>query len=229
MPPFCSDSWGELVHMHIGVTPPPLRSHNPDLPEPLEQVVARALAKDPAARFASMAELRLARVGGAPRTPYWPTRWSGCPRSPSPSPTGGTDHPRRRGLRSTRGRADPALSPVDAAGGDRRSGRRGGGERAADRDRGRAREEPPDPTPAAVEVARRGRLAAGASARRASTDPSAWSPHRPARASSARDGAALALTPAELSWPSGEVESPQLELAGHRARRWWCRSIVAAR
>jgi eukaryotic-like serine/threonine-protein kinase len=59
-PPFSSHSWGELVHMHIGVVPEPPRAGNPDIPERLEEVVLRALAKEPADRFQSMAELRQA-------------------------------------------------------------------------------------------------------------------------------------------------------------------------
>ncbi|MFL5306936.1 MAG: serine/threonine-protein kinase, partial [Polyangia bacterium] len=57
-PPFSSSSWGELVHMHIGVAPPSLRACGVDVPAPLEAIVLRALAKDPGARFASMEELR---------------------------------------------------------------------------------------------------------------------------------------------------------------------------
>ena len=56
-PPFVSGSWGELAHMHIGVIPPALQTHMPDVPTNVAQIVHRALEKDPGARFQSMAEL----------------------------------------------------------------------------------------------------------------------------------------------------------------------------
>ena len=62
-PPFVSSSWGEMAHMHIGVKPPDLRALVLDLPQSIERAVARALEKEPAARFQSMAELRQALDG----------------------------------------------------------------------------------------------------------------------------------------------------------------------
>ena len=59
-PPFVSSSWGELVHLHIGVPAPALRDCGADVPQSLEAIVRRALEKDPNARFASMEELRAA-------------------------------------------------------------------------------------------------------------------------------------------------------------------------
>jgi len=64
-PPFVSSSWGELVHMHIGVVPASLRTRIPDVPESVDQIVLRALEKDPGARFQSMADLRAALDGAA--------------------------------------------------------------------------------------------------------------------------------------------------------------------
>ena len=64
-PPFVSNSWGEMAHMHIGVKPPDLRELVPDLPPSIERAVARALEKEPGARFQSMAELRQALDGTA--------------------------------------------------------------------------------------------------------------------------------------------------------------------
>jgi serine/threonine-protein kinase len=45
-----------LMH-HVHQPPPPPRSFAPDLPEPVERVIARALEKDPARRFQSAAEM----------------------------------------------------------------------------------------------------------------------------------------------------------------------------
>jgi ABC-type transport system substrate-binding protein/tRNA A-37 threonylcarbamoyl transferase component Bud32 len=51
-PPF-QGSFAELADQHWQAPPPPLRSKLPDLPESVEQVVLRALAKDPRQRFGS--------------------------------------------------------------------------------------------------------------------------------------------------------------------------------
>ena len=65
-PPFVSSSWGELAHMHIGVEPPALQTHLPDVPTQVAQVVHRALEKDPDARFQSMAQFESALQTAAP-------------------------------------------------------------------------------------------------------------------------------------------------------------------
>ena len=57
-PPFVSEGHGELIHMHIAVEPVPPRAHDPGIPQQLEDVVLRALAKDPAKRFQTMSELQ---------------------------------------------------------------------------------------------------------------------------------------------------------------------------
>ena len=63
-PPFVSQGQGELIHLHISAPPPPPRTKNPALSERLEAVVLRALAKDPAHRFQTMADLAKAISGG---------------------------------------------------------------------------------------------------------------------------------------------------------------------
>src|SRR5207244_1746892 len=45
------------IAKHLSEPPPPLRARRPDAPAAVEQALARALAKDPADRFASVAEL----------------------------------------------------------------------------------------------------------------------------------------------------------------------------
>ncbi|MFV9506459.1 MAG: protein kinase domain-containing protein [Oscillochloridaceae bacterium umkhey_bin13] len=57
----------ELVQAHLNQAPPQLRNLNPDLPEALDTVVQRALAKVPAERFASATALAAAALaaGGA--------------------------------------------------------------------------------------------------------------------------------------------------------------------
>lgn len=47
-------SFTEIVSQHLAITPPPLRGHNPALSPGVEQVVLKALAKDPKDRFTSI-------------------------------------------------------------------------------------------------------------------------------------------------------------------------------
>src|SRR6266704_3341164 len=53
-------SVSELIAQQLSMSPPPLRERMPDIPAEVEQVVLRALAKDPKARFASVAEFATA-------------------------------------------------------------------------------------------------------------------------------------------------------------------------
>jgi chaperonin cofactor prefoldin len=57
-PPFEGDSSSAIVMAHIDAPVPRLSGFRPDVPRDLEQVVNRALAKDPAARYDSPAALR---------------------------------------------------------------------------------------------------------------------------------------------------------------------------
>ena len=57
-PPFSAGAMFDLLRMHIEQTPEPLRARNPAVPADLEAVVLRALAKDPAARQQTAAQLR---------------------------------------------------------------------------------------------------------------------------------------------------------------------------
>jgi len=66
-PPFVSEGLGDMLVMHLSNPPTPPRVRNPDVPEALEATIMRALAKDPAQRFASMAEFQAAlRPGSRP-------------------------------------------------------------------------------------------------------------------------------------------------------------------
>lgn len=55
--PFDGDSPMQIALSQIGEPPPPLRSHNRDIPEAVEREVLRALEKDPANRHHSATEL----------------------------------------------------------------------------------------------------------------------------------------------------------------------------
>jgi tRNA A-37 threonylcarbamoyl transferase component Bud32 len=56
-PPFEGDSPVAIATRHVYAAPPPLRSLRPDLPPAYETVTARAMAKDPANRYQTSAEL----------------------------------------------------------------------------------------------------------------------------------------------------------------------------
>jgi serine/threonine-protein kinase len=65
-PPFEGGNYFQLLWKHGNETPDPLRLRNPALPPRLEEVVMRALEKDPAARFQTMAEMEAALAEAVP-------------------------------------------------------------------------------------------------------------------------------------------------------------------
>src|SRR5205085_12303780 len=52
-------SVSEVMAQHLSMPPPPLRERMPTIPPEVEQVVLRTLAKDPKARFASVADFAI--------------------------------------------------------------------------------------------------------------------------------------------------------------------------
>src|ERR671919_52141 len=72
--PFTGESPVEIAMKHLSDTPPPPSELNPDVPEELDMVVMRALAKDPARRYQSAEQMdadleRVARgLGVSPET-----------------------------------------------------------------------------------------------------------------------------------------------------------------
>lgn len=56
-PPFEADSSMSLMIMHLNNPPPDLRQFRPETPEGLVQIIEKSLAKDPADRFQSAAEM----------------------------------------------------------------------------------------------------------------------------------------------------------------------------
>jgi len=77
-PPFGGASARAVMAKHLSEPPPPLRARRPDAPAAVEQALARALAKDPADRFASIAEfvaaLEATHASGAAPTLVGKTR-----------------------------------------------------------------------------------------------------------------------------------------------------------
>ena len=63
--PFDGDSPVSLVIRHVQEAPPPPRQFNPGLPEAVEQVILKALEKDPANRFQTVEEMVSALVQAA--------------------------------------------------------------------------------------------------------------------------------------------------------------------
>ncbi len=65
-PPFDAESLTQLAMMIVHREPPPMIPRRGDVPPPLEAVVRRCLAKDPAGRFANVAELASALAPFSP-------------------------------------------------------------------------------------------------------------------------------------------------------------------
>ncbi len=57
-PPFRNDNPVTVAYQHVREEPPPLGRRAPEVPVPLQQVVARALIKDPARRYQSADDMR---------------------------------------------------------------------------------------------------------------------------------------------------------------------------
>jgi serine/threonine-protein kinase len=66
-PPFVGGTMPELCASILKDAPEPLRGARPDLPAPVEAAILRCLEKNPAARFANVAELTGALVDYAPK------------------------------------------------------------------------------------------------------------------------------------------------------------------
>ncbi len=145
--PFVSGNLFALMRAHVEDQPVPPRALRADVPVGLEEVILRALAKDPAARFVDADDMANALVAaGAELAPGWPSARTSGQRAPvSGSGLGGGNTGRGPGTprhRADRAGAAATLVATDAAGraaiggraGDR--ARRGAVERAlADRRR----------------------------------------------------------------------------------------------
>src|SRR5262245_39686128 len=62
-PPFVSEGFGEMVHLHISQPPPPPRTFNAGLPEDLERLILWCLAKEPDERVQTMTDVHAALTG----------------------------------------------------------------------------------------------------------------------------------------------------------------------
>jgi serine/threonine protein kinase len=105
--PYPTDEPSAVMFAHISADPPRPSAHNPALPPAIDDVIARALAKQPAHRYPdcstflaalttaantpAQAPLQNANPGdptpATPHTVIWPPRNPHGPRSPTPGPT----------------------------------------------------------------------------------------------------------------------------------------------
>ncbi len=119
---FIEKSQPQLLVAQMTKNPPPVRSVDPAIPEFLEWVIHKCLAKDPKERFQTMGELRAAletlpRTTGAQPAAAWPAltpQQLPISRPPADPAAGLTapEIPRARG-----GHAQPAAVPVTTLGG----------------------------------------------------------------------------------------------------------------
>jgi serine/threonine-protein kinase len=65
-PPFVSEGFGDLVNMHLNVPPTPLKPQRLEIPDALDALVVKMLAKNPEERYADMIALQgaLRMAGG---------------------------------------------------------------------------------------------------------------------------------------------------------------------
>ncbi len=120
-PPFRDPSTWPLLLKHMSEPPPPLRDLAPKVPEALDQLIMRALAKKPEDRFESAGAFRRAITpfagdGTGDESTRAKRRTTFVP---SPSPSQG-ERPSRPGARTPsrppRSRSNPGASPGGAAG-----------------------------------------------------------------------------------------------------------------
>ncbi len=122
--PFAASTVLGVLHRHLYEAPPPVRQLRPEVPEPLEALVLRLLAKDPKDRpsgaqevYEALAPLLPDRSAVPVPAPMDPTRPFLRPLAPGPTaPPPPSPHPSpyRRGPRPRSGRRCPCR-PADAA------------------------------------------------------------------------------------------------------------------
>jgi serine/threonine protein kinase len=87
-PPFVSEGFGEMIHMHLNEPPPSPRSLNPAVPEYMERLILWCLAKDPADRVQTMSDVHAALTGRPTLpNPALPGTRTPSARTPTPAAT----------------------------------------------------------------------------------------------------------------------------------------------
>ena len=118
--PFPGPGAAAKMYAHASSDPPSLRARRPEVPERLDAVVRRALAKDPAERQQSAGEFAIEAAGAVELSaPLWAAR-----AAPSPSPSGGEERsglgaPKRARLAEVTGRETQIAANARLAARDR--------------------------------------------------------------------------------------------------------------
>jgi serine/threonine-protein kinase len=68
-PPFTGPTAESVARQHLAAAPPPITERRPEVPPPVAAALGRALAKDPADRYATAAEFMAALTAPAPAAP----------------------------------------------------------------------------------------------------------------------------------------------------------------
>jgi len=120
-PPFTGDTDMAVALKHITTTPPAPASVRAGIPQALEALVLRAMAKRPEARYQSAEELRAALLAVDLRAGEVTNVVAAPPRPPAPAPArAGTDHTPPRGVPPSFAKPDrrwvvPAVAAVAVA------------------------------------------------------------------------------------------------------------------
>ena len=223
-PPFVAEGFGEMVHLHISAPPPAPRSIEPSIPEELERLILWCLAKEPAERVQTMADVHAA-LTGRPTPPARATAATKPQRlQQSSSPASPTTFTHAAGATVTaevtrlrRARKWSAVALAVALGGGGLWMTRGSWiPRPADTvtvapatsapaTASATAAEPPSPLPAATKPP-------------ASVKAAIVSDPPGARVVREKDGAVIGMTPFGETWPSGDgVQKLRLELDGYRS------------
>lgn len=113
--PFQGQTIPEVMHKILLVDPVPPSTLNPDIPERLERIVMRALAKDPADRYGSARDLGL-ELGSLRRSLKDSPASAAARRDTTPAPGMATQVVDRATVRESIVRADPAQRPAGKSG-----------------------------------------------------------------------------------------------------------------
>jgi serine/threonine-protein kinase len=218
-PPFVSEGFGEMVHLHISEPPPPPRTVNPAVPADLEQIIMSCLVKSPDQRLQTMAELHERLTGraltgrrSAARAPEGALAPTMAPEKPVEKTTftqaaQAVDATEVK-PRSRRGLVVSALVLVAVA---------VGGTQLWQRRTARVGSEPAPTSPIAAPAPPPAPPVAAPPAEKPLVTAAIGSQPAGARVVRERDGAVIGTTPFRERWPSGDgVQKLRLELDGYR-------------
>jgi serine/threonine-protein kinase len=220
-PPFVSEGFGEMVHLHISAPPPAPRTIEPTVPEDLERLILWCLAKEPDERISTMTDVHAALTGRPtpPARVTAPTARTPRPAAAPPTPTtftqAGTGALATDVTPRSRGRKVPAivagaLAIVAVAALTRGSWMPRSSDTVTVAPATTAAANPTPATAAATQ-------APPAKAAPATVTAAIVSDPSGARVVREKDGAVIGMTPFRENWPSGDgVRKLRIELDGYR-------------